>query len=53
MVGLKASDIQIIPPGKVDLAGLLKHEGDNQEHDQRLAVKWSDHSGLVCSVGLH
>ena len=51
MVGLKASDIQVLPPGKIELTGVLKHEGNNQD-DQGLAVKWSDHSGLVCSVGL-
>lgn len=51
MVGLEASDIQVLPPGKIELTGVLKHEGNNQD-DQGLAVKWSDHSGLVCSVGL-
>lgn len=52
MVGLKASDIQILPPGKIEQTGTLKHEGNNQD-DQGLVVKWSDHSGLVCSVGLY
>lgn len=51
-VGLKASDIQILPPGKIEQPGALNHEGNNQD-DQGLAVKWSDHSGLVCSVGLY
>ena len=51
MVGLKTSDIQILPPGKIEQTGALKPEENNQD-DQGLAVKWSDHSGLVCSVGL-
>lgn len=51
IVGLKASGIQILPPGKIEKTGALKPVGNNQD-DQGLAVKWSDHSGLVCSVGL-
>lgn len=30
-VGLKASDIQILPPGKIEQSNALNHEGNNQD----------------------
>ncbi|KAL1970091.1 hypothetical protein VTN77DRAFT_6496 [Rasamsonia byssochlamydoides] len=64
MVRLKAYDIQVIPPGTCMGTGtsgqereqqvgapLLKQEQE-QRHDHDSPLRWSDHSGLMCSFAL-
>ena len=54
MTGLKAYDIQIIPPGETEQASVsrLKQGKEDQKHDHYSSLKWSDHSGLMCSFAL-
>lgn len=58
MLGLKAYDIQVIPPGKcMDTNGLELQRRDSassaqesgQRHECDSVLQWSDHHGLVCS----
>lgn len=51
VVGLKPCDIEVLAAGEVDLNGTssLKREEHGQERDSKSLVRWSDHSGLVCS----
>ena len=46
--GLKAYDIQVIPPGLCTESSI--QEGKSQGNGRDL--RWSDHSGLLCSFGL-
>lgn len=54
LVGLKPCGIKIIAPGDIGQAGTskLRQEEEDQKHDHNSLLKWSDHSGLVCSFAL-
>ena len=54
VVGLKPCGIKIIAPGDIGQASTskLRQEKEDQKHDHNLLLKWSDHSGLVCSFAL-
>lgn len=54
VVGLKPCSIRIVAPGDIEHAGTseLEREKDDQKNDHDLLLKWSDHSGLVCSFAL-
>lgn len=62
VVGLKAYDIQVIPPGicmdtssqkrEQQATAPLPKQKQEQRHDHDSTLFWSDHSGLSCSFGL-
>ena len=54
VVGLKPCSIKIIAPGDIGQADTskLRRDEEDQKHDHNLLLKWSDHSGLVCSFAL-
>ncbi|PLB50159.1 Endonuclease/Exonuclease/phosphatase family protein [Aspergillus steynii IBT 23096] len=54
VVGLTPCDIKILAPGGIEQADTLEleREGENDMHDRSSILKWSDHSGLVCSLAV-
>ncbi|WEW61769.1 hypothetical protein PRK78_007263 [Emydomyces testavorans] len=49
MVGLKASEIQVMPPGIMPADAVPEQE---QKYGRDMPLRWSDHHGLVCCFSI-